>query len=272
MTIRNRLPVTWLLTLLALGTACVRVSPELTPAGPAVLAIVTWNLNAGRGDLPRLLDDLVDGRLTAAPPRHFVVLLQEAIAGTRNDARTIATRRRLASFFGPVLRGPERTSGNAMLSSLPLESPIAIDLPEERQPRGAIAATIRVEGYPFLVVGTHLENRLGWRQGLFGDRARGRQAEALLRALPPRGYGVLGGDMNTMLGATEPAWRMFLERFPDTPERPAPTFRERLVLDHLFFDLPPGWSATRHVLEDRYGSDHHPVLGLISGLPPRPRS
>jgi len=37
------------------------------------------------------------------------------------------------------------------------------------------------------------------------------------------------------------------------------------VLDHLFLDLPDGWTATRRVIEDRYGSDHHPVLGMIYG-------
>jgi hypothetical protein len=44
---------------------------------------------------------------------------------------------------------------------------------------------------------------------------------------------------------------------------PLPTFRDRLVLDHLFFDLPDGWRAERRVVADRYRSDHHPVLGLL---------
>ena len=72
--------------------------------------------------------------------------------------------------------------------------------------------------------------------------------------------------MNTMLGAAEPAWRVFSERFPDTPaDRPRPTFRDRLVLDHLFFDLPDGWAVTRRVVAERYGSDHHPVIGIVTG-------
>jgi endonuclease/exonuclease/phosphatase (EEP) superfamily protein YafD len=57
---------------------------------------------------------------------------------------------------------------------------------------------------------------------------------------------------------------MLAIRFSDTPAGPSkPTFRDRLVLDHLFFDLPEGWTATRQVLPNRYGSDHHPVLGLV---------
>jgi hypothetical protein len=66
-----------------------------------------------------------------------------------------------------------------------------------------------------------------------------------------------------MLGPAEPAWGTFLDRFPDTPPRPEPTFRDRLVLDHLFLDLPAGWVASRQVIEERYGSDHHPVLAVI---------
>jgi endonuclease/exonuclease/phosphatase (EEP) superfamily protein YafD len=45
---------------------------------------------------------------------------------------------------------------------------------------------------------------------------------------------------------------------------PAPTFANRLILDHLFFDLPPRWTASRQVIADRYGSDHHPLLGLVT--------
>jgi endonuclease/exonuclease/phosphatase family metal-dependent hydrolase len=114
------------------------------------------------------------------------------------------------------------------------------------------------------VVSTHFENRLSWlRGGIFGDRARGRQAEALLRALPD-GPGILGGDINTLLGPAEPAWRLLAMRFPDTPTHDAdPTFRERLTLDHVFFDLPDGWTSSRRVIEDRYRSDHHPVLGMV---------
>jgi endonuclease/exonuclease/phosphatase (EEP) superfamily protein YafD len=73
--------------------------------------------------------------------------------------------------------------------------------------------------------------------------------------------------MNTMLGPAEPAWQVLSKRFPDTPaDRPRPTFRDRLVLDHLFFDLPDGWTVTRRVVPERYGSDHHPVIGVVTGV------
>ena len=221
-------------------------------------------MHGGRGDLPRLIDDLETGRLTGAPPLEYVLLLQEFI--DRGDDAVDRTRRRQLTLFASPVRG---RTGNAILSTIRLEEPRTVDLPRERQPRAAVVATIRVAGETFFVASTHLENRLGWLQGLFGDRARGRQADALLEALPSRGHGMVGGDLNTMLGPDEPAWRELLTRFPDTPDEPEPTFRDRLVLDHLFFDLPDGWTATRRVIRDRYRSDHHPVVGEITARSPR---
>ena len=222
-------------------------------------------MHGGRGDLTRLIDDLADGRLTGSPIRDYVVLLQEAVEGGDRDARVAAARRGLSVHFGAVRGSPPRVTGNAIVSTRPLTNARTIDLPRERQPRAAVAATIQIDGETMFVIATHLENRLGWLRGLFGDRARGRQAAALLREIPPRQHGILGGDMNTMLGPAEPAWRAFLDRFPDTPPNPEPTFRDRLVLDHLFMDLPDRWMTTRRVVEERYGSDHHPVLGVIYG-------
>jgi endonuclease/exonuclease/phosphatase family metal-dependent hydrolase len=212
-------------------------------------------MHAARGDLRRLIADLEAGRLTSGAPRDYVLLLQEFV--NRGDVPG-STTRALTLFTSPV-RG---ASGNAILSTLPLENPRTIHLPRERQPRAAVAATIRLGGDTLFVVSTHLENRLSWLRGLFGDRARGRQADVLLQALP-QGHGIVGGDFNTMLGPNEPAWRALLGRFPDTPGKPQPTFRDRLVLDHLFFDLPDGWGVTRQVIRDQYGSDHHPVIADI---------
>ena len=213
-------------------------------------------MHGGRGDLGRLLDDLAAGRF--GPAAH-VALLQEASDQGDRSVPALAMSRSLSVAFH---RTPERTIGNAIVSTLPLGAIRVIELPRERQPRRALMASVAAAGAPLFVVSAHLENRLGWLRGLFGDHARGRQASALLSEMPG-GHGILGGDMNTMLGPDEPAWRAFLMRFPDTPDKPEPTFRDRLVLDHLFFDLPDGWAASRRVLADRYGSDNHPVLGVI---------
>jgi endonuclease/exonuclease/phosphatase family metal-dependent hydrolase len=242
--------------IIGLLAACAKTVPlEPVSSGATVLTVLTWNMHGGRGDLRRLVADLEAGRLTASTPRDYILLLQEFV----DRAGVVRSTSRPLTLFASPVRG---ASSNAIIATTRLEDARTVDLPRERQPRGAVAATVRIGGESLLVVSTHLENRLGWLRGLFGDRARGRQAEALLRALP-QGHGIVGGDFNTMLGPDEPAWKALLARFPDTPDRPEPTFRDRLVLDHLFFDLPDGWVVIRRVIQDQYGSDHHPVLANL---------
>ena len=251
-------------------TACsAQPQPVLQPAiqpshPPPVLAVITWNVHAGRGDLPKLVDDLTQGRLTGAPIRNYVILLQETIKGNQYDVVAFARQRQLWAYFAPVRESDVGTSGNAILTTEPPLEARTIVLPRIRRMRKAVAATFEIEGRSMFIVNAHLENRLHWLQGgVFADGARGRQTRALIDALSP-GPGIVGGDLNTVLGPDEPTVRMLNERFADTPvEHTAPTFHDRLVLDHLFFDLPDGWVATRQVIANRYDSDHHPVLGLV---------
>jgi hypothetical protein len=35
-------------------------------------------------------------------------------------------------------------------------------------------------------------------------------------------------------------------------------------LDYLFFKIGNGWSASTRRLDDRFGSDHYPVIGTLS--------
>ena len=183
----------------------------------------------------------------------------------RREPLRLAAERHLSVFFIPVRNDGRRIRGNAIIATRPLLDTRAIELPRERQRRMAAVAELDVAGHHIFVASAHLENRVSWlKGGLLSDNARGRQAEALLRALPATEPGILGGDMNTWLREREPAWQAFFRRFDDTPIAGIrPTFRDRLVLDHLFFDLPPDWHASRRVLEDAYGSDHHPVVGVI---------
>jgi endonuclease/exonuclease/phosphatase family metal-dependent hydrolase len=253
---------------IALVAACAVPRPALIPSGPVVFAVVTWNMHAGRGDLPRLLDDVRSGRAAGVPVRDYVLLLQEAIENGAHDVVAIGHARSLSTVFNEVRRTSRGVSGNAIVSTQPLLMPSAIELPRQRQRRAALAATIEIGGQRVLVVDAHFENRTSLLRALFSDTARGRQADALLGALPSNGTVVLGGDFNTWLGPTEPAWRTLAARFPDTPGGPfAPTFRDRLVLDHLFFDVPDEWQVVRLVAKDTYGSDHRPVIGLITQTP-----
>jgi endonuclease/exonuclease/phosphatase family metal-dependent hydrolase len=227
-------------------------------------------MHAGRGDLAHFVDDLASGRLTGGQPRDYVVLLQEDVERNNEPLGAVAATRHLFAFFLPLRRQHGAISGNAILSTQPFDEPRIISLPRQRQPRASAAANITVAGERLFIANVHLENRLPWWEVLFSDTARGRQARALLQALPATQHGVLGGDLNTWLGPREPAWREMLLRFPDTRFDPRqPTFRGRLVLDHLFFDLPDGWTAARRVAREAYGSDHHPVVAAVSTGPSR---
>jgi endonuclease/exonuclease/phosphatase family metal-dependent hydrolase len=232
--------------------------PKAPFAGTADLAIATWNVHGDAGDVGALLGDLRAGRLTGgAPPRDVVVLLQEASPRSRSAS--------LHWFFAPARTSDGIERGNAILSSLPLREARAIELPRERQRRVAAVANVSVRGVEIAIVNVHLENRASWwKGGLPGDVARARQMDALLAQLPP-GPGLLGGDLNTWLGPNERAHRAALARFPDLADsEPLLTFRERLALDHLLFRLPPGWRGDRARAAHRYGSDHYPVIGVLS--------
>jgi endonuclease/exonuclease/phosphatase family metal-dependent hydrolase len=224
-------------------------------------------MHVDAGDLPRLVHDLSTGRLTGAPPRDFVLLLQEITEVRAYASTSLAANRQLSLLFEPIRRRGDETSGNAILSTLPLTDVRQIDLPRERQPRRALLARVSVAGQELFVVDVHLENRVSLARGLlFSDGPRGRQARALIDMLPS-GHGIAAGDLNTWLGPDEPAWKAFTARFPDTPTDPLePTVRDRLTLDHVFFDVPDGWQVSRWTLPDSYGSDHRPVVGVVNAV------
>lgn len=254
-------------TALLAGCSAARALPlaERTLGRDVVLATVTWNVNAGRGDLPALVEDLTAGELTGQPVDDFVIFLQETIEGSEHDVAEFAREHGLSAYFVPVRVSDRGVSGNAILSTRPLLETRTLDLPRVRRVRKAAIATIEVNGQRLFAACTHFENRVMWLRGVlfFSDDGRARQADALLDGLPG-GPGIVGGDLNTWMGSDERAWRALLDRFDDTPAEPlAATFHDRLVLDHLFFDLPERWEATTEVVRERYGSDHHPVLGLI---------
>jgi endonuclease/exonuclease/phosphatase family metal-dependent hydrolase len=249
-------------------SGCQRARPAVTPPGPVVVAIITWNTHLGHGDLPRLVDDVESGRLTGAPVRTYALLLQEVNEKGQRDVTEVARAHNLSTFVSRI-RLKTRLTGNAILATMPLIEARELELPQAREPRRAIITTLEIDGERLFLACTHLENRTAlWRAGgMFSDIARGRQADALLRALPDVPHGIVGGDLNTWLGPNEAAWRALSRRFPDADRvREEPTFYDRLILDHLFFDLPARWIVTRRVIPNLYGSDHHPLLGLITTL------
>ncbi|HXH06309.1 MAG TPA: endonuclease/exonuclease/phosphatase family protein [Vicinamibacterales bacterium] len=275
------------------------------------LAVVSWNVHVDGGDLLRFVRDLRAGRFTRGRPvRHFVLLLQEAWrAGPRVPLRPpegarfprgidagpsgrgpldiVAAARvlGLSLYYAPSMRNGEggdgdrsaADRGNAILSTLPLADPIAVELPFEHQRRVAVMATLRAagaEGVPLElpVVSVHLD-ALARRQRLWiptAIAARGRQARALGEVLPRNGPLVLGGDLNTWFGPGEPAVQVLMRHFPRTPRPPRqPTAALGRLLDYLFFRPPAGWRAEYWRVTSKYGSDHHPLVGWLEPFGPR---
>ncbi len=271
----------------ALDERCARVWPPLvvraaTFAGAAVtrVAIVTWNLHDGRGDIPALLRDLQAARVGVAAPDAVILLLQEYVRPTLPPPGwhlAYVPARQTMRRDGGAATVADR--GTAIFSSLPLDDLHAIELPLERQRRIAVAATVRGvttggRHWQARVVSAHLENRPGARRlWVRAGAARTRQAEALLDALdlgpgpdetPVHDAVVLGADLNTWLGRHEHALQLLRDAFPSwSHEDVRPTIGFRMRLDHLFARLPRGAAATHARLDVRYGSDHHPVVATI---------
>ena len=295
----------------ALDRWCAAVGP-IEVAAPAtrgdravdVLAIVSWNVHVGGGDLPSLISSLRRGELTGgAPVADFAILLQEAYrasdvvpprieadaaaprritehppAGARRDVAQIARAAGLAYVYVPSMRNgregaPEAEDrGNAILSTMPLEQVVAIELPFERQRRVAIASTIRGRTssgaeWSLTLADAHLDTAFALARG--GPiAARRRQADALIQALDLAGGSstVVAGDFNTWLGDGEAAIRHLRRAFPDARQsRHQPTWSIGVVgatMDFVFARAS-GREINVRRLAERLGSDHYPLLAEI---------
>ena len=262
------------------------------PAGLDGLTIVSWNIALGAGDVSAMFT-----RVQAERPNHAVVLLLQeafrsgddiprspldaAFAGRLHgtSAREIDELARtldLWMYYVPSMRNgaPGRSDedrGNAILSTVPLENLVAIELPFERQRRVAVGATIRgrnANGTPWSlrVASVHLDNMAGLSRGyLGGEYARIRQARGLRDALRGDDPLVLAGDFNTWFGFGDGAYRETASAFPQTRVTDQRrTFMGLMRLDHVFYRLPQGWRADVKRGETSLGSDHHPLVTTIA--------
>ena len=258
------------------------------------VTFVSWNVHVGNGDIRRFIKDLREGTLTGRPVEHFVLLLQEALrsegvpplgataAGAlriraRDASQDIVQVSRdfgLALIYVPSMRNgnsrsdPAADRGSAILSTMPLEQPVAVELPGERQRRVAIIAAVATPmddaGTPLSVGVVHLD-ALGSARRLWvlsTPSMRESQVKAMAPLLPT-GPLVLGADLNTWHGTDERAARYLSQFFPDAPrssDRRRVGFR---VLDYLF--LRPNGQRTARSVEapHAYGSDHRPLIGWI---------
>ncbi|MCP4395967.1 MAG: hypothetical protein GY801_01470 [bacterium] len=205
------------------------------------------------------------------------------LSGERLDILEIARRHELNLYYVPSMRNddargeqPAEDRGNAILSNLPLHSFHALELPFERQRRVVIGASVSGSSstgtlWTLQLINVHLDNRSRWHRMFdsFGQ-ARKRQVSAILEATLANAPTAIGGDFNTWFkGHKEPAIELFQQYFDMKTAQPASgTLVPGMGLpewttDYLFFRLPQEWTAEYQRLEERYGSDHYPLLGQI---------
>ena len=286
------------------------------PAEVDSLAVVSWNILIGGGDVRRLLRDVLDYECepssTGIPAgaSHFVLLIQEAFRRSDvipdvpelfefpprivpesppagwPDIVELAGRCGLALYYVPSQRngsetvdGEREDKGNAILSTLPLRDPIAIELPFEAGRKVAIGATVEGPGTSELrVVSVHLDVASTlYRTLTRANTARLRQSLGLLEALalvetagaPARPCGhaphpiatVAAGDLNTW-SAGESAVDQMRVCFPESPPWDGKPTHRSFPTDYIFFrsggEGRIGYlEGTERRVEERYGSDHH---------------
>jgi endonuclease/exonuclease/phosphatase family metal-dependent hydrolase len=268
------------------------------------LVIVTWNAHLSEGRLDDLVTSLREGALTHGQPvRHFVLLVQELLRRDADmpafgiaaraarairaredddaaDVHTYAQRLGLSMLYVPSMRnGAElfEDRGNAILSTEPLSQALAFELPFERQRRVAVGAAIDVMHArlrsTLRVIDVHLEP-LSSPQSLWVFRnPRRRQVAAVLGLFSASRFEddvswvgtVLGGDFNTVKkGADESAYRSARAWSTGLVEEDRRTTHFLGRLDYLFFRLAPGVVAGTTRVDEKFGSDHHPVLGRFT--------
>lgn len=270
------------------------------------LIVVTWNAHLAEGRLPELIRALRAGTLTGGRPVHrFVLLIQEAyrrgaaVPEFPDDARSafgilprdpygadaLATARSLglAVWYVPSMRNghemPE-DRGSAIVSTEPLRDVRALELPLARQRRVVVGATVAVRtdrGLEHLaLLSAHLEPVSSPRSLWLFHNPRPRQVRSILSLVgtpafapaPARAGVVIGGDFNTIRGGDrEDAYRLM--RRWSTSLVSEDRRRTHLMgrLDYLFFRLADGWVARTSRQDERFGSDHYPVVGQFVASP-----
>jgi endonuclease/exonuclease/phosphatase family metal-dependent hydrolase len=163
---------------------------------------------------------------------------------------------------------PREDKGNAILSVLPLSTPIGLDLPLEGGRKVAVAATVVAPGGERVrVVSSHLDVASTLVRALTsGNQTRSRQAKGLIDGLakaerdgPLTDIVVVGGDFNAWV-ANETTLKLMRQAFPDSPEWDGLGTRGSFPPDHMFFRRGSSRAFTVEGYQrigEPYGSDHN---------------
>ena len=267
------------------------------------ITFISWNAHLAEGQLDALIAKLRAGELTNGKPvAHFVLLIQELYRRgdavpefDATDRSAFAIRARdpksadiddhaaalgLSIFYAPSMRnGPElrEDRGNAIISTEALADPVALELPLARQRRVTLGAAIHVQtadGIKRLeLVDAHLEPLSSPKTLWVFKNPRAAQARAILKLLDHPRYTdrtqtvgvVVGGDFNTVRsGADERAIHLLKDWSTGLASEDLRDTHMMGRLDYLFFNMPKTWSASSRRLNERFGSDHYPVLGELT--------
>lgn len=256
------------------GLDCSGPRPVLEPGRPPFVLLLqeAWRYSdslpftESSRIVPWAIDEENDGAWDPSAPRpvlegeHDVVETAEAcglslvyVPSARNGPDTGAR--------------PREDKGNAILSVLPMTTPIALDLPLEGGRKVAVAATVRSpDGGRVRLATSHLDVASTLVRGLLsGNQTRSRQARGLIDGLaradtdgPLTKAVVVGGDFNAWV-SNETALKLMRAAFPESPEWDGLGTRGAFPPDHIFFRQ----RGRAFLIEDYqrvgelYGSDHN---------------
>ena len=273
------------------------------------LTVLSWNVAIGRAYLDELFGRLRSaafGSIGLDPSQPLILLIQEAFRadpsvpenivhnrfhgghvplGTRRDIVDFAAEHNLSLRYAPSMRNGRHRSdrGNAVLSTVAMSGARAFVLPYIRQRRVVVKAELQgLEKITF--VSAHLDTggKLPGRPMTKFGAGRAAQSAEMIRRLSDLGSEhsyVIGADLNTPLGARDPAFRVFTRAGllrADGSTMMTHTFHGpvRLLLDHVLYHSANSRLRSVEVTRldehegDRgravFGSDHHPLLARIT--------
>lgn len=235
------------------------------PDGYSPLHAATWNVHSCVGLDARFAPDRVAGVIRGL--NVDVIGLQEVGWHHRGETGIdqfayLAEATGFQALSGPTKHNSLAHYGNAILTRLPVVETVPIDLSVPvREPRGALAAVLVVEGAPVRLIVAHL-GLDPWERNVQVDRILD-----FIDAAEPMPT-IFMGDLNEWRPSA-PRLKRLAERLPDCA---APrSFHARLPtlrLDRIFVSGElklAGYEVIRNAMTRR-ASDHLPVKALI-GVP-----